>query len=286
MKNKITALCCLLPLSVSVFAQTKDEYKLQVESLKIENSKLKTEIAKLKTETPKTKPETAAVSKNNIGEYQDALSDINKLLLYPLFKDKYGKEGIFDRNGYTELKAVKSFVDDRAVLTGIKLDQKLTAEDRKLAEKSLAYLDIFDKYKTVLENEKFRSFFDRPYDEKTAQEFKTELSKFNLDEYGKFKKDRDDLVAKIKDYSKETCALQENLIKFQKSVLPTIDGPIPLKIINGFKSATNFDYIKSVIANVSTNTNLKEKLPCSTTQSLEAQPAATAEQPKPNTKTK
>lgn len=259
MKYRIL-LAIFLPLSVAMFAQSKEELKKENENLKSEILKLKTQISSLKTISVAPKADIKQTDKGS-PETQDALSEINKLLLYPLFKDKYGKEGFFDRNGYSELKEVKSFANDFAVLNGIKADKKLSDEDRKLADRSLVFLNFFDKF-TIIE-EKADKLFAKAYDEKLASEIKNSFAELDLSNYGKYNSDRENLLTKIENYRKETCEMNAKLTNFQQKVLPKLDGANINKILSSFKNATHFQYIKDVITNISATNNLKEKLPCS-----------------------
>ena len=259
MRNRIL-LAFFLPISVIFFAQSKEDLKKENETLKSEISKLKNEISSLKAAKSTQKTETKTVEKSTATENQDALSELNKLLLYPLFKDKYGKDGFFDRNGYKELNEVKSFANDIAVLNGIKADKKLSEDDRKLAEKSLTFLNLYDKYKVLVE--KADKLFVKAYDEKLAAEIKKSAMEMDFSNYGKFNSEREMLLAKIENYRKETCAMNAKLTNFQQKVLPTLDGANRNQMLSALKNATQFQYIKDVVANISAATNLKEKLPC------------------------
>lgn len=271
MKNKIILL--LIFFASGIFkSQSKEEFKKQAETFSVENAKLKTELAKLKTEKVNQKKEVNFAETNSIADYQDALSEINRLLLFPLFQDKYAKQGYFDRNGFEELKVVKSFANDLAVLNGIKLDMKVTEADRNLAEKSLTYLHLYNIYRSIVENEKYSSFFNIAYDEKTAIEYKNELLKLDFSQYGKFNEDKEKLIEKIDKYRKETCAINSKLILFQNKVLPNLDSANKSQKLNILKSETSFEYIKTVISNLSSSTNIKEKLPCSSQEKSEIKP--------------
>lgn len=261
MNNKYILLLFLFTIGI-LKAQTKEELKKQTEILSAENSKLKTEVVKLKSEKADKKNEMKSLEKNNITDYQDALSEINRLLLFPLFQDKYAKPGYFDRNGYEELKVVKSFANDLAVLNGIKLDMKITEEDRKLAEKSLTYLNLFDIYKSIVEKEKYSTFFNKAFDEKTATEFKNELMKLDFSQYAKFNVDREKLISKIDNYGKETCKVNIILKNFQIKALPNLDTANRGQKLKILKSETGFEYIKAVISNLTLSTNINDKLPC------------------------